>query len=60
MGGGTYPQGRGQTGEPSTMKRFSMLAAALAALFLASQVFADSHGSRSKDNRTDDAKVTQE
>jgi hypothetical protein len=42
------------------MKRFSVIAAALAALFLASQVYADSHGSRSKDNRTDDAKVMQE
>lgn len=37
------------------MKRFSVLAAALAALFLASQVYADSHGSRSKDNKTNDA-----
>jgi hypothetical protein len=42
------------------MKRFSVIAAALAALFLTSQVYADSHGSRSKDNRTDDAKVMQE
>lgn len=41
------------------MKRFSVLAAALAALFLASQVYADSHNSRTKDNKTDDAKVQQ-
>lgn len=42
------------------MKRFSVLAAALAALFLASQVYADSHGSRTKDSKKDDAKVMQE
>jgi hypothetical protein len=42
------------------MKRFSVIAAALAALFLASQVYADSHGSRSKDNhKHDDAKTQQ-
>ena len=42
------------------MKGFSVIAAALAALFLASQVFADSHPSKSSDARTDDAKVVQE
>ncbi|MGQ0546761.1 MAG: hypothetical protein ACT4P3_15730 [Betaproteobacteria bacterium] len=42
------------------MKRFSMLAAALAALFLASQVLADSHPTRSKDNKTDDAQIQQQ
>jgi hypothetical protein len=42
------------------MKSFSLLAAALAALFLASQVFADSHPSKSSDAWTGDAKVVQE
>lgn len=42
------------------MKKLSVLAAALAALFLASQVLADSHPSRKSDNKTDDAQVVQE